>query len=324
MRARVFFLFGLIVFVALPVMAAGPDLSAGVALVEQEKWAEAKAFFEKHNDGKNAEVLYYLGRIGVEQKQFEAAEAYLEKACALSPNTHAYVSWLGKAYGSHGRESNLITQGLLAPKIHKAFLRAVELKPDDVESRDDLVSFYIEAPAFLGGDFAKAKEQAAAMQKLDGAAGARAYARIARAEKNPEAAYAVLKKAAAAHPDDEQLTVEASIAAQELKRWDDSFALLEAAIARKADAWGAWYQIGRTSAVSGQKLERGAEALGRFIAEAPKDFPVPRDGAHNRLGQIYEKMSDKAKAKEHYAAAVKLNPNNKDAAAGLSRLSAGG
>lgn len=323
MRARAFVLMS-VLMLATVAMAAEPDLSKGIALVEQEKYAEARTFFEKYDDGKNAEVLYYLGRIGVEQKRYAAAEAYLEKACELSPNTHAYVAWLGKAYGSHGRESNMVTQGLLAPKIHKAFLRAVELKPDDVDSRDDLVSFYIEAPSFLGGDFTKAKEQAAAMDKLDSAAGARAHARIARAEKKPDEAYAALKKGAAAHPDDIELNIEAAIAAQELKRWDESFGLLEGLVARNVQAWNAWFHIGRAAAISGQKLERGAEALQKFIANQPKDNPIPRDAPHNRLGQIYEKLNDLPKAKEQFSAAVKINPNNKDAAASLARINAGG
>jgi tetratricopeptide (TPR) repeat protein len=160
------------------------------------------------------------------------------------------------------------------------------------------------------------------METLDGAMAARAHARIARAEKKPDAAFAALKKGAAAHPDDLELVIEAAFAAQEVKRWDESFALLEGAVARKADAWLAWFQLGRASAVSGQKLERGAEALNKYLAEAPKDMRIPRDAAHNRLGQIYEKMSDKAKAKEQFAAALKINPDNKDAAAGLARVGA--
>jgi uncharacterized protein HemY len=66
------------VAMATPVFAAEPDLSAGIELVEQENFAEAKAYFEKYNDGKNAEVLYYLGRIAVEQNDFEVAESHLE------------------------------------------------------------------------------------------------------------------------------------------------------------------------------------------------------------------------------------------------------
>lgn len=300
--------------------AAETDLSAGIALVEQEKYAEAKPFFEKYNDGKNAVALYYLGRIAVEQGEYETAEAHLEKACALSPDTHEYVLWLGKAYGSHGREANMITKGLLAPKIHKAFSRAVELKPDDIDSRRDLVSFYIEAPSFLGGSFEKAKDQAAAIEKLDGAEGARAYARIARAEKKPQEVYAALKKAADANPDDVPLAIDAALAAQEIQRWDESLAILEGVLSRKSDAWVAMFYIGRGAALSGQNLDRGAQAIEKFLAESPKDVQVPRDAAHNRLGQIYEKQKDAAKAREQFQAALKLNPGNKDAAAGLARV----
>jgi tetratricopeptide (TPR) repeat protein len=313
-----------LVLVALPSFAADPDLSIGIRLFEQENFAEARAFFDKHNDGKNAQALYYLGRIAVEQREYETAEAHLEKACALSPDTHEYVSWLGKAYGSHGREADMITKGLLAPKIHKAFLRAVELKPDDVDSRMDLVSFYVEAPSFLGGSFEKAREQAAAIEKLNSAAGARAYAQIARAENKPDQAYAALKKGADANPDDIPLAIDAAVSAQELKRWDESFAMLDGVLAEKPDAWLAMFYVGRGAALSGLQLDRGAQALEKFIAQAPKEVQVPRDAAHNRLGQIYEKLKDAAKARENYSAALKINPENKEAAAGLARVGSAG
>jgi tetratricopeptide (TPR) repeat protein len=299
--------------------ANAADLSAGTALFDQKKYAEANTFFEPLNTGKDPEVLYYLGRIAVEQKQYDAAEGYLLKATQLAPDVHRYVLWLGKAYGSHGREANLFTKGLLAPKIHAAFERAVELKPDDIDSRRDLVSFYLEAPGFLGGSYEKAREQADAIAKLDAIEGARAYARIARTQERQDEAYAILKKASDAHPENVEFAVETAIAAQGIKRWDDSFAILEAAIKRAPEAWGAWYQIGRTAVLSGQKLEHGAEALEKYIAAKPT-LPIPPDAPHNRLGQIYEKLNQPAKARAEYEAALKINAQNKDAAAGLQRV----
>jgi len=311
----------LVLIALMPMSVFAADLSPGIALVDAEKWNEAKAFFAKHNDGKDAEVLYYLGRIAVEQGEYETAEDHLEKAVAMSPDTHAYVLWLGKAYGSHGRDANMITKGLLAPKIHKAFSRAVELKPDDVDSRQDLVSFYLEAPGFLGGSFEKAREQAAEIEKLDGPAGVRAWARIATAEKKPDEAYALFKKGAETYPDDSSLAIQAASMAQQAQRWDEASELLEACVARHPDAWIAWYQFGRIAAVSEKRLERSAEGLQKFLEGAPADVELPRDAAHSRLGQVYEKLGKKDEARTEFQAALKLNPGNEDARAGLARTS---
>jgi len=55
--------------------------------------------------------------------------------------------------------------------------KAVELNPDSIEARFDLMEYYLQAPAFLGGDVAKAEGQAREISKRSAAAGRKAWQR---------------------------------------------------------------------------------------------------------------------------------------------------
>jgi len=110
--------------------------------------------------------------------------------------------------------------------------------------------------------------------------------------------------------------------AQQMKKWDEARAILETCVGRHPEAWLAWYQIGRIAAVTSEQLEHGADALRNFIQNAPQDSPMPRDAAYQRLGQVYEQQGKKAEAREQFAAALKANPANEEAKAGMARLGA--
>ena len=294
-------------------VAANGNMDEGIALFDSEKYDEAKDWFGARSRKDSPTAQYWLGRIEMEAGKFKRAEKHFERATKNSPDTHEYVLWLGRAYGSRARDANMFTKGVLAPKIRDAFLRAVELKPDDIGSRENLIDFYLEAPGIMGGSTAKAREQAVEIGKYDAVAGVANDARVAQAEDGLEAALAVLEAGIDAHPNEAQLYVSAAMTAQRLENWDRSVELLTRAVERNPDAWGAVYQIGRAAEISGDNLDRGADALRRFIAEAPDDTGYPKDAPHVRLAQIYAHLDEPANAARHYEAALAANPDNKEA-----------
>lgn len=52
-------------------------------------------------------------------------------------------------------------------ECRKAFERAVQLNPSNVEALNDLFEYYLEAPGFLGGGLDKASDAANRIGKLD-------------------------------------------------------------------------------------------------------------------------------------------------------------
>ena len=81
------------------------------------------------------------------------------------------------------------------------------------------------------------------------------------------------------------------------------------------------YQIGKTSALSGLKLERGEECLKKYLTYKPKQNEPNHGGANMRLAQIKEKQGKKAEAKKLFELALQLDPALKEAKEGLERVS---
>jgi hypothetical protein len=83
----------------------------------------------------------------------------------------------------------------------------------------------------------------------------------------------------------------------------------------------ATYQIGKTSALSGQRLERGEVCLKKYLTYQPQKNEPSHAGANMRLAQIMEKAGKKTEAKKLYEAALKGDATLKEAKEGLERVS---
>ena len=97
--------------------------------------------------------------------------------------------------------------------------------------------------------------------------------------------------------------------------------MFEEAVKKNPEDYVSIYQIGKTSAVSGQKLDRGEECLKKYLNYSPKQNEPSHAGANMRLAQIKEKRGQKAEAKKLFEAALKLDGNLKEAKEGLERVS---
>src|SRR5262249_30392796 len=104
------------------------------------------------------------------------------------------------------------------------------------------------------------------------------------------------------------------------ERWPDAFEAFEAILKADPNNWDALYQVGRTGAVSGQRLDRAEECLKRYLGHAPTPQEAPLANAHFRLGMVYEKKGDKAKARAEYQEAVRLDPHLEDAKKALEKV----
>ena len=68
--------------------------------------------------------------------------------------------WLGNAYGNRLGDVGMFGKLKLAPKLRDAFVRTIELDPDYIKARSNLIEFYLQAPDMLGGGVDKARAQA--------------------------------------------------------------------------------------------------------------------------------------------------------------------
>lgn len=98
-----------------------------------------------------ADSSFRQGRQYYEKAEYEAAIAAFTTATTLSPETAAYHHWLGKSYGRLAEQSSLLQAYRLARKTRAELERAVALDDRDIEAVSDLMEYYRQAPAFLGG-----------------------------------------------------------------------------------------------------------------------------------------------------------------------------
>jgi tetratricopeptide (TPR) repeat protein len=298
-------------------LAAQTKIESAKKLFDERKFAEAsKILLPIKNDSPDyAEAQFYLGRIAFEAKKYDDAEDYFENAVEKNDKVAYYHSWLGNTYGVIAQEANVIKQGMLAPKMKKEWEKAVALDPSDLES---LIQFYLQAPGFIGGSVDKAKEVANQIIKIKPAEGHRQLGNIYFSEKKAAEAEKEYKEMIKADPT--YLLGLANFYVKE-KKYDQAFLLFEDALKKSPDDMMAVYQIGKTSAISGQKLERGEECLKKYLAYKPKQNEPSIAGANMRLAQIYEKKGKKADAKKLFEAALKEDNTLKEAKEGLERVS---
>ena len=99
--------------------------------------------------------------------EFKKAGEAFERATAIDPKNSVYFHWLGKAHGRRAETSSPVHCSGLASKARQAFEKAVELDGHNIEAINDLFSYYLEAPGFLGGGLNKAADLAKRIQAID-------------------------------------------------------------------------------------------------------------------------------------------------------------
>jgi len=288
-------------------------------LWETKNNTEAKKILSAVEDGNKdyAAALYYLGRISFDEGNFEGAKDFFEEAVDANNKVADYFSWLGNTYATIVQNANPLRQGILAKKMKNAWEKAIELDPNNIDSRRSLIAYYMQAPGFMGGSIEKAKVMATEIIKLKPAEGHFQLGEIYSKENNQQAAEIEYIEAIKADP------VYTSVLGAfyvNQKQFDKAFAFFEDAIKKNPEDYVSIYQIGRTSALSGQKLDRGEECLKKYLAHQPKPNEPSFSVANTRLGQINEKRGNKAEAKKHFEYALKQDATFKEAKEGLERV----
>jgi tetratricopeptide (TPR) repeat protein len=322
--SRITALFGAVVtWAALPNVALAQNGdSSGVRLFEAGKFNEAKTIFEPafRSNAADAAAAFYLGRIAMEERRHDRAADYFESATKLEPKNSTYFLWLGRAYGREAQGANVLRQPGLATKARGAWERAIALDADNLDARSDLIQYYVQAPGFLGGSSAKALEQAEEIRKRNALRGYLELGGIyERAKKLAEAEQAYV--GAAREKSDRHVgEYRLGVFYQNTGAYDKAFELFEAMIVANPTDVGALFQIGKTGALSGQRLERSEEALKAYLQTTPGRNDPSLAAAHWRLGMVHEWRRDRDRAKAEYESALRLDPTLKPATESLKKL----
>ena len=305
------------------VTTATPSLAEAHELFTSRRDADAQAAFERlfAIDPANHEAVYHLGRLAKRRGDWKATAEHYERCTQLAPTNALYWVDLGEAYGKLAGKAGVFQQLGLARKCRAALEKAIDLAPDKLDYRHGLIEFYEKAPAIAGGGRDKALAQAAAIALLDPFDGALTTGGIQGRAKNWTAAATAYRSAAALRPEAAEPPAALGLIAADQGHYEEAFSHFDRALAIQPDHLAALYQLGRVSALSGQRLRDGAAALRRYLEQPdlPAELPRPQH-AHYRLGQILARQGNSTAAKAAFQTALQLDPKFKEVATELKKI----
>ncbi len=304
--------------VSLPAQSA--PVEQGRKLFEDRKYAEARALLQPLAP-RDAAASYFMGRIALEENAESKAADWFEKAVALDPRSSLYHVWLGRAYGSQAQKASKLKQPFLAKKTKSAWEKAIALDPDNLDAREDMIAYYLQAPGFLGGSKDKARAMAMEIRKRNAYRGAIVTANICTDSKDVVCVQRELQSLIANYTDSVAGYTALAASYANAKQYDKAFEVLDGRLKSRPEEAAILYALGRTASISGQHLNRGERALRAYIESPQKNGPAPAN-AHYRLGMVLEKKGDKPGARLEYQAALRLNPRLEDAKRALAALGA--
>lgn len=182
---------------------------------------------------------------------------------------------------------NAVRLIVLGWRIGEELEETVRLDPDHLAARMDLVRYYIVAPRLVGGGRRKAAEQAAEIALRDVSLGHFATGYIAyrgdkdydRARKELRLAVRMAKKTSARTT----ALMWLGWLSQETQHYDEAFASFEKILEIDASRLAASYEIGRTSVFCRCRIERGEEALLRYMLSASPAGDMPKKEEAEKL-----------------------------------------
>jgi tetratricopeptide (TPR) repeat protein len=298
----------------------GQDVQKAIGLYETNKLTEASKILRTigENSPKYEKSQFYLGRIAFDNEDFVQAQEFFEEVVELNGNSSEYQYWLGNAMGRLAQESNFFKQGILAPQIKSAYERSVELDPKNIDASWGLVEYYTLAPGVMGGSWEKAEKTARAIYVLDKLQGHNALATVyLRQEKFSLAEQEYIK----ASKLDQRFVFTLGYFYQNQKTFNKAFEVFENEVRKNPENIAALYQIGRTSALSGERPDLGIRSLNEYLNQPINDDIPSHSAALMRKGMIYEKIGETTKAKTYYSQSLAKDSEMNLAKEGLDRLS---
>ena len=296
-------------------------LDPGRARYDAGDYGGAERFFRQRWTGADDQVCAFeLGRTLMATGRWRAAVSVLEEALPAAEDDAAYHRLLGEALGRSARSASIFRQlGIARRGLHQ-FERAVALDPGNLEARDSLMEYYLQAPGIAGGGEAKALEQARETAAFNAAEGQRMLGRINHEKGREAAARTAYARAVQIDPGNLLARVGQARLAIDLEDWDLAFTALDAALARAPENSMARFELGRAAASSGLRLDDGAKALEAYVARPRPATEKPASEAWTLRASIAELAHDPQAARRAYRAALAADPGNKAAKRALTRL----
>jgi len=298
------------------------DINSGIQLFESKKFPEAKKFFESYTKTNQNDPVgaYYLGRLFLREGNYDKAIDWLDKAVELDEKNSDYHLLLGRAYSIKAQRAGLLKKASAAKNVKKAFERAVELKPENIDARMGLLQFYLMAPGIMGGSKDKAREQAEEIKKQNAYQGHLAFGFIHTVNEEFDQAEKEYQFAIKANPDHFQAYYSLGYLHARQKAYDKASEIFENLLKLHPEQVASYFHLGRLAMMSGKNLDKGEENLKKYLQTEPSDERPSFAFAHLLLGHIYKMQEKKDMAKNEYEKALEIDTDFEQAKKALKDL----
>ena len=138
--------------------------------------------------------------------------------------------------------------------------------------------------------------------------------------KKYDEALAAFEEAVKQNPNDISYRLNIGWVYVDSSQYDKAFKTFEKMIEDDPTFSNSYYQMGRTSIISGQRLEEADKYLLKYLDMKKFEHSPSEAWAHYRLGQVYEMTGRIDQEKEQYKTALKLDRGHKEAREALEKL----
>lgn len=265
-----------------------PLLSAESARELYQK-TEYRAALESLRPTQSADpsVWHLAGRAHFQLGEYTKAQEWFEKAAQAEPSKSEHRHWLGKTLGRRAENASFITAPKYAVECRKAFEKAVEIDPKNVEAWSDLLEYYLSAPGFLGGGMDKASAAAERIGRLDTVEKEFAQARLAEKKEDWTAAERHWRAAAELAPKNGGRWIDLARFLARRGRVDESDKAFERATeAEPAALPKIWFARAETNIERKRNLPHAKDWLTRYLAAQLTPDDPSKDEARRLLKKI--------------------------------------
>ncbi len=321
---KMFILAGFFLLAASSISAQAVDTTnPGMDMLRTENYSGAQAYFQDQfqKNPKDAAAMADMAKLYLSQGKTKDGVQWAEKAVALAPKDAAYQILLGDAYGYYVNQVSLFSKLGVAHKILAAYQQAAHLDPGNADAQYSLATYYIVAPGIAGGSDARANKQIAVLDGLDAAKANGARATLALSNKDMPKAEGYLRDAAKTDNTGDSDYV-LGLLLMSKKHYAEAISAFEEGISKAPSNSSNYYQIGHVAALGKIHVQEGIQDLQKFLSmphDWHPDTPTYK-WAHYRLGMLYGIAGDKANEKAQYEAALKLDPDFKEAKKALAEM----
>ena len=307
-------------FLVLAAVPPSMDLNEGIKLYRKGEFKQSVSLFRQRTAAapSDPEARLWLGKAYLKARDWDQAVREMEKAVELSPSTARYHLWLGRACGAKASHVFFVKAFGWARRVAKEFETARRLDPKDLDVRFDLLEFYLEAPASVGGGKDKAEAEAREIAKLDPSKGYTARASLLRKDEKWDLAKKELVQATVDYPNADSFKDLAEYLFDQ-KDYKGALDNAKKALALRAESKRTRLLAAASSIRLRSDLESAARTL-QELAEGSLDDEDPSfEEVYYWLGECHLEKGEKDKARKAYLSALVFDPDYDKAKKGVTK-----